>query len=158
MTPLESRARDFAAERHSEQKYGEAPYTVHLAAVRAVLADFDSHADLLTAAWLHDVVEDTGTSIDEVRTLFGDVVANMVWAVTGVGANRKERNASAYSKIRAYPVAAQLKLADRIANVEASRGVQGKLGMYRNEHPAFKDALAGLGPSAMWARLEAALK
>jgi (p)ppGpp synthase/HD superfamily hydrolase len=157
MADLEARARAFAIKGHGEQRYGDRPYSVHLEAVRAVLRDFGHGGELAIAAWLHDVVEDTPTSLDEIRLGFGDEVAALVWAVTGIGANRKERNASAYVKIRNHPRAATLKLADRIANVEASRGME-KHAMYRKEWPGFRDALAGLGDPRMWERLEAAIR
>lgn len=65
--------------------------------------------------------------------------------MTGVGADREARNASAYAKIQEHPAAAVLKLADRIANVEASRGWPEKLEMYQHEWPSFARALVGLG-------------
>ncbi|MFO0590932.1 MAG: HD domain-containing protein [Polyangiaceae bacterium] len=153
------RARQFATEKHASQRYGDKPYTVHLAAVREVLRGIGIEDDdaLAAAAWLHDVVEDTGTPREEVAARFGEHVASLVWAVTGVGSSRKERNADAYAKIRAFPEAATLKLADRIANVEASARAPDKLAMYRREHPGFEAALAGLGTPALWGRLRAAL-
>jgi (p)ppGpp synthase/HD superfamily hydrolase len=153
----EEDARAFAVERHGDQRYGERPYVTHLAAVRAVLRDFDIDGALGVAAWLHDVVEDTPTTRDEVAARFGPDVAALVWAVTGVGENRKARNADAYAKIRAHPPAATLKLADRIANVEASATVPDKLAMYRREWEAFAQALDGLGDARLWQRLRRAL-
>jgi len=142
----------FAAEKHAAQRYGNAPYTVHLEAVRAVLRDagFADDHPLAIAAWLHDTIEDTDTNEREVQSRFGE-------ENTGVGQNRKERNAHAYAKIRAAPDAATLKLADRIANVEASANVPDKLAMYRKEWPGFRDALAGHGLPMLWERLENAL-
>ncbi len=154
---LEREARRFAEERHADQRYGVRPYVVHLEAVRGVLQDFRYGGELGIAAWLHDVVEDTPTSREEIASRFGDEVASLVWAVTGIGRNRKERCASAYEKIRAHPAAATLKLADRIANVEASRGSH-QLLMYRAEWPSFREALSGLGDERMWRRLAMGLE
>jgi (p)ppGpp synthase/HD superfamily hydrolase len=153
-------AREYAARKHATQQYGNQPYTVHLAAVREVLrwAGIEDEHPLAIAAWLHDTVEDTDTTREDVAARFGDEVAELVWAVTGVGKNRKERNENAYAKIRAYPQAATLKLADRIANVEASANVPDKLAMYRKEWPAFRDALAGHGLPMLWERLQKALE
>lgn len=152
-------AYSFAAEKHAHQRYGDAPYTVHLEAVRAVLRDagFEDEHPLAIASWLHDTIEDTATTREEVQAHFGIAVADLVWAVTGIGQNRKERNAHAYAKIRATPDAATLKLADRIANVEASANVPDKLAMYRKEWPGFRDALAGHGLPSLWERLKKAL-
>ena len=155
--PRELTAQAFAEQRHAAQKYGDQPYVVHLAQVRAVLTRFDHSGVLGIAAWLHDSVEDTGTTREEVRTRFGEEVEALVWAVTGQGSNRQARNADAYAKIRAHSAAATLKLADRIANVEASLSVPDKLSMYASEYSGFKEALAGLGDARMWAHLDTLL-
>ncbi len=157
LDPRETDARVFAQSAHGGQKYGDAPYDKHLTQVRTVLTDFGYGGALGVAAWLHDVVEDADVSKDDIVTRFGADVAELVWAVTGEGADRKERNATAYAKIRAHPAAAILKLADRIANVEASRDVPKKLAMYRSEWQAFRKALGDLGDPRMWARLERAI-
>ncbi len=152
-------ARDYAVQKHAAQRYGDEPYLVHLKAVREVLrwAGFDDDHPLAIAAWLHDTIEDTDATREDVAERFGTKVAELVWAVTGIGKNRKERNENAYQKIRACPDAAILKLADRISNVEASANVPDKLAMYRKEWPAFQEALAGLGTPILWERLKKAL-
>lgn len=140
-TPLIRFARYYAAVKHVSQSYsGGLPYTHHLAAVEAVLRrfGFDGSEDLLTAAWLHDVVEDQGVKLREIREMFTERVADLVDAVTnGPGANRKAKQSSTYPKIRATPGAVALKLADRIANVEHG----GSVDMYRKEYEDFKRAL-----------------
>lgn len=167
MNPNEERARAFALKAHGNQKYGTEPYSVHLAAVRQVLADFGiTNPFLLQAAWLHDTIEDTGTSRAEVVEAFGERVASLVWAVSGFGPNRRARNLDAYDKIQNFgnPWAAALKLADRIANAEASKKNKPDLWkMYREEQRAFvyvlvnsKLAYTKVG-DAMRYRLEAAL-
>ena len=158
-TQEELNTREFAARKHANQRYGDQPYTVHLAAVREVLRDMGvlDNEPLAIAAWLHDTIEDTETTREEIEEHFGEEVVSLVWAVTGVGKNRKERNTNAYEKIRAYPLAATLKLADRIANVEASAHVPDKLAMYRKEWPSFREALQGMGDARLWERLGKAL-
>lgn len=150
--------RQFAAAAHGRQRYGELPYTVHLEAVEAVLVRFGiSDPELLAAAWLHDTVEDTGASLDEIRIRFGARVAALVHAVTDeAGASRKERKARTYAKTRALPEAVLLKLADRIANVEHSARARPDLfAMYRDEHPAFTAALRRPGEhDPLWEHLE----
>lgn len=154
----EKRARAFALAAHGAQKYGDAPYVVHLEAVRAVLRDFGHDGPLGVAAWLHDTIEDTAATRADVAREFGPEVAELVWAVTGEGENRKARNEAAYAKMRAIPLAVTLKLADRIANVEASASRPDKLEMYRAEFESFRAALEGLGEPAMWERLARALQ
>ncbi len=146
----------FASVKHSGQTYGSGlPYTHHLAAVEQVLRRFNvTDEAMLTASWLHDVVEDTETKLKEIEEMFGPEVARLVHAVTNEeGANRKIRHALTYPKIReAGLYAVKLKLADRIANVEAGGNL---VGMYRKEHEDFKRALFTPGENEeMWKHLE----
>lgn len=166
VTTAEHTAETFAKAVHLDQKYGTKPYTVHLQAVRDVLESYGYLGDYLPAAWLHDAVEDTITKRETIAVAWGEGVAQLVWAVTGQGANRAARIADAHEKLRAYPRAIPLKLADRIANSEASAAGKTKkeaslLAMYREELPAFEAALLhGLeehSEQRMWARLRAAL-
>ncbi|MFC4372650.1 HD domain-containing protein [Nocardia halotolerans] len=159
---LETEAREFAIAAHGDQRFGDRPYSTHLTAVRAVLDDFGYSGDLALAAWLHDVVEDTPVTTEEIESRFGRAVLDLVWAVTGVGPDRKARNLDAYTKIAAHPRAVILKLADRTANAEASPPGSSWMGMYRTEHPTFKAHLADLLPgdptvARMWQRLETRL-
>jgi (p)ppGpp synthase/HD superfamily hydrolase len=108
---------------------------------------------VLTASWLHDVVEDTPTKLKEVEEMFGPEVARLVHAVTNEdGPNRKTRHALTYPKIReAGDKAIQLKLADRIANVESGGNL---VGMYRKEFEDFRRALYTTGQAEdMWQHL-----
>lgn len=74
----------FAAEAHKNQKRksGE-PYIIHpIAVARIVAEEFELGANPVIAAFLHDVVEDTPYTIDDVRKRFGDDVAFLVGVVT----------------------------------------------------------------------------
>ncbi|QBQ73820.1 metal-dependent phosphohydrolase [Nodularia phage vB_NspS-kac68v161] len=124
--------------------YGELPYHRHLNNVVNILKQSGCDDDtLLAAAWLHDVLEDTDTTDEELVDVFGSEVANIVNAVTGVGNNRKEKLENIASKIKACPAALPVKLADRIANMEASRQNNEKLyKMYRHELPRFTALLS----------------
>lgn len=139
------RARRYAELRHAGQVYAaEAPYSVHLENVVAVLARFGiTNPVMVCAAWLHDTIEDTGTSYNDIRGRFGHDVAELVYAVTSeLGRNRKERNAKTYPKIvEAGHDAIQLKLADRIANVEYGLATSGKADMYAKEFKDFEAVL-----------------
>lgn len=165
MTGARERARALAVRAHDGQRYAGEPYESHLDQVAAVLERYlaPSHPwlPLLTvAAYLHDIVEDTAVSLEEVEASFGGEVARVVGAVTdSPGENRKERKARTYPRIRAAGEdAILLKLADRIANVEASTaGDPDKLAMYRKEWWGFYGALYDPvdGPHRpMWDHLE----
>ena len=145
ISPREDQARVFAQHAHGDQKYGDQPYVIHLAAVRTVLAEFGFTGDYLVAAWLHDVLEDTKTTYSQLRTAFGIDVAALVLAVTGVGENRKERNGSIKLKLQRLRRAIPLKLADRIANERSCLKSNLKLlAMYQSEYPEFRGALYSL--------------
>lgn len=74
---------DFAVQAHAGQfrKSGES-YIVHPLATAETLADYRLDATALIAALLHDVPEDTAITLGQVRTTFGDEVANLVDGVT----------------------------------------------------------------------------
>jgi (p)ppGpp synthase/HD superfamily hydrolase len=150
-----NKAMNFAIAKHGDQKYGgDKPYVYHLNCVFMVLRRFgvDNEA-LLQAAFLHDVIEDTNTTYEEVEATFGNEVAELVEAVTNEeGINRKERHLKTYPKIRAVHNSIILKLADRIANVEEtfknkdSRNEK-LFAMYVQEHRNFKHELYHPGQS-----------
>lgn len=160
------RARQLGTDAHAgKQWYAGKPYTAHLEAVEDNIHRFLGQntppailGALLAAAWLHDAVEDTGMSLDLIEKECGYMVRTLVWAVTDEpGANRKERHEKTYPKTRNVAYAVALKLADRIANVEASAKTRGGyFDMYRKEHYDFKRALYSPGQyENMWAHLDA---
>lgn len=137
-------AKRFAALVHHGQKYGTHPYTYHLEHVEMVLNRFDFHdTRLLISAWLHDVIEDTSISYDKLRSGFGEEIADIVYSVTNeMGRNRRERYDKTYPKIRDNHSGLIVKLADRIANLEFSKGANTNfITMYEKEWPAFEAAL-----------------
>jgi (p)ppGpp synthase/HD superfamily hydrolase len=146
----------FAAVKHTGQIYsGGMPYTHHLAAVESVLRRFGvTDENMLSAAWLHDVLEDTETSSKEIEEMFGAEIVRLVKAVTNEdGPNRKTRNALTYPKIReAGENAVKLKLADRIANIETGGSL---VQMYKKEYEDFKRALYTVNQAEeMWNHLD----
>ena len=144
---VEHQAKTLATRAHEGQKYGLGePYTVHLEDVRNILVEFgfsgEEDNDYLVGAWLHDVLEDTETTQEFLQQTFGTHAIAMVWAVTGRGKNRRERNEDAYKKIIAYPDAIPLKLADRLSNGRNSKRDKLDLyDMYRDEYPNFRARL-----------------
>jgi GTP diphosphokinase / guanosine-3',5'-bis(diphosphate) 3'-diphosphatase len=121
---LISCAADFAAERHKDLRRkgaGGAPYVNHLAEVARLLAVATGGADaeLVAAGWLHDTVEDTATSRDELVSVFGDDVASLVMEVTDDKTLPKmERKRLQVEKTPAKtPRAKMIKLADLTSNL-----------------------------------------
>lgn len=147
-------AEKFARQAHVGQLYGGKPYVdAHVSRVVQIVQDFGYGKAMQDAAWLHDAIEDTSATRAEISNLFGSWVAQLVWACTGEGHNRKTRNASIYEKIRLLPEAAIVKVADRIANVEASDPNSGHRQMYNKEAEAFAAKVALFVPGAMRDRL-----
>jgi (p)ppGpp synthase/HD superfamily hydrolase len=134
-------AKKYAIAAHGDQKYGgEFPYAMHLQAVESVLLRFGMDEETLRcAAWLHDVLEDTNKSYEELVTFFGTGIADTVADLTEPkGGNRKWRHEQTYPRTVRNPMAVVVKLADRIANVESGGS---KVKMYEKEHADFKAAL-----------------
>jgi myo-inositol-1(or 4)-monophosphatase len=77
---LVGRALAFASQAHAGQlrKGSHIPYIVHPAEAVAICARLTDDPCVIAAAALHDVVEDTGATIEEIRTLFGDRVTQIV--------------------------------------------------------------------------------
>ena len=145
MSETMASARRFAVAAHRGQRYRDYPYVVHLDAVAGLLAPFGQDAQVV--GFLHDVVEDTDVTLDEVRARFGERVAACVAIVTDEpGATRRARKAKTHAKLSAVAgensLALIVKAADRLANLRASTGGESdsKLDMYRREHPAFRAA------------------
>jgi guanosine-3',5'-bis(diphosphate) 3'-pyrophosphohydrolase len=137
---------EFVAGVHEGQLYDGKPYPEgHLRGVQQVLADagLTSESDEIIAA-SHDSIEDAKDDKhrDYVFTwLKGNLVPfefGVVWALTGIGENRKARNADAYGKIAANPESANYKVADRIFNWETAVRTGNRLAnMYAKEDASF---------------------
>jgi (p)ppGpp synthase/HD superfamily hydrolase len=157
----EQQAQAFAIKAHGSQQYGTEPYSYHLEMVRNILVEFGyTSEDYMCAAWLHDTLEDTDTTKAEVEELFGSVIADLAFAVSGFGHNRKARNANILNKLSQNTKAIPIKLADRLANCRNSTDSK-FLSMYKKEYPAFKSALqrlTGFGEAFMWIELDELLK
>jgi GTP diphosphokinase / guanosine-3',5'-bis(diphosphate) 3'-diphosphatase len=125
---LLQRGYDLAEQRHRGQlrKSGD-PYITHPLAVATILAELGMDTTTLVAALLHDTVEDTGLSLDEIRDQFGPEVAHLVDGVTKL--DRVKFGAAAEAEtIRKMVVAMArdprvlvIKLADRLHNMRTLR-------------------------------------
>ena len=116
---------EFAREAHSPQKRksGE-PYIIHPVNVARIVAEeLELGADPVIAAFLHDVVEDTDYTIEDIRERFGDEVAFLVGVVTKEKKDKyvQSKQIDNFRQILAsmqYDVRALLiKLADRLHNM-----------------------------------------
>jgi (p)ppGpp synthase/HD superfamily hydrolase len=160
-------ARNFATFAHEGQKYGDKPYTVHLEQVADLARPFGDEAQV--AAWLHDVLEDTDTTEEQLQELFGRPTAAVVKFLSDPpGRNRKTRKALLYERLARFSEFAEegivllVKLCDRLANVRncVATNNQGLLKMYRREHPTFRVAVyrKGSQPEDYWNELDQLLE
>lgn len=120
------KAHDFSAKVHTGQKRlsGE-PYLIHPIAVAHIIADFKLDVPSVVGALLHDTVEDTLTTLDEIKALFGREVATLVDGVTKLSrpnfTSPEEKQAENFRKmILAMGKDVRvilIKLADRVHNM-----------------------------------------
>jgi (p)ppGpp synthase/HD superfamily hydrolase len=118
-----ARAKAFATAAHAGQvrKYSGEDYITHLAAVASIVEAVEHTPEMLAAAWLHDVVEETKTTVEDIRLLFGVAIANFVDQLTDVSrsfdGNRARRKALDRAHLaNASQEAQTIKLADLIDN------------------------------------------
>lgn len=121
MTDLVTRAKAFAEKAHTGhvRKYTGVPYITHPEAVAAIVATVPHTDEMLAAAWLHDVVEDTTATFDDIHHFFGGKVADLVAWLTELPApgNRATRKARYRDHLAKAPAAAQtIKVADLMHN------------------------------------------
>ncbi len=80
---LIDRAVQYAQEKHKEQTRKDgSPYIIHPLAVAVIVAEMGLDTDAILASLLHDCIEDTDASHDEIARLFGTTVAELVEGVT----------------------------------------------------------------------------
>ena len=77
MQELPKRAREFAVAVHGKidhrRKYTNEPYDVHLKDVARMVGEVTDDPEVLAAAWLHDTLEDTPATYEDIETEFGSL-------------------------------------------------------------------------------------
>jgi guanosine-3',5'-bis(diphosphate) 3'-pyrophosphohydrolase len=123
---LISEAAELAARRHNgmaRKGRGDEPYINHLAEVANLLAiaTDGSDAELVAAGWLHDTIEDTGTTREELAQKFSDRVASLVVECTDDMSLPKaeRRHLQVVDAPKKSPGAKLIKIADKISNIRA---------------------------------------
>ncbi len=123
---LVSEAAELAARRHNgmaRKGRGNEPYINHLAEVANLLATATSGADaeLVAAGWLHDTIEDTGTTREELAQKFSERVASLVQECTDDMKLPKaeRRRLQVVHAPHKSPGAKLIKIADKISNIGA---------------------------------------
>jgi GTP pyrophosphokinase len=123
---LVKKAYDFSLRHHQGQTRASGePYLVHPLEVATVLAEMRLDTTAIAAGLLHDAVEDTSVTVDDIRTEFGEQVAHIVEGVTKISkidfASREEAQAESVRKMVLAMVddirVVLIKLADRLHNM-----------------------------------------
>ncbi len=124
--PLIRRAYEFSDKAHADQvRVSGEPFVEHCLEVALILAEQHMDSATIAASLVHDVVEDTDVTIEELRRDFGDEIADLVDGVTKIGAvefkSREEQQAEYFRKMllsMARDIRVILiKLADRLHNM-----------------------------------------
>ncbi|HEX5082671.1 MAG TPA: bifunctional (p)ppGpp synthetase/guanosine-3',5'-bis(diphosphate) 3'-pyrophosphohydrolase [Blastocatellia bacterium] len=120
------RAYIYSAKAHKDQvRASGEPYLIHPLSVAAILADMKMDVATVSTGLLHDVVEDTLASTDDISDLFGEEVANLVDGVTKISnLGKKSKEEAQAENLRKMILAMTddirvvlVKLADRLHNM-----------------------------------------
>lgn len=139
------RAYEFAEKKHAGQTRGSGePYIKHPLRVARLAAEWGSESDVIMAALLHDVAEDCGVPLSEIRELFGSNVEGIVDTVTALSdkefANhtltkaQKDLLSDAKLQSSMNSEALLVKIADRIDNLNTLSGVKPEKRVPKAEH------------------------
>lgn len=123
MTQIEQ-AQAFATRAHAGQTRkgaGAEPYTIHLAEVADLVARHGGNEVAISAAWLHDTVEDCDTTAADIETHFGAEVARIVAQLTDDKSLEKaeRKRLQVVNAAKKLPEAALVKICDKLSNIRA---------------------------------------
>jgi len=160
------KAKEFALRVHSNQRHGCLSMEDHLTAVTdKIREEYVANVyhcnfsldDAVAVGWLHDTIEDTSVTYEDIRDTFGFDIAEFVDAVTdGKGSTRTERHLNTYYRTRRYNTSIFVKMADRWHN--HSRSIANKevrfAKDYASEYLYFKFALYNDRYHSFWKQLD----
>jgi len=112
----EEKAFAFAKDKHrgQEDDSGKSYFEAHIVHVVSILRQVTTDPDILTAAYLHDTLEDTATTFHELADTFGNRVAGLVYEVTHEG--DKDSYGYYFPHLKSKD-AIIIKFADRLSNL-----------------------------------------
>jgi GTP pyrophosphokinase len=109
------RAKSFAQDKHRNQKDDNGfPYFYHVEQVARILGIITKDLDLIACGYLHDTIEDTETTLEELRKTFGSRIASLVFEVTHEG--KKDKDGYYFPRLQSKD-AILIKFADRLSNL-----------------------------------------
>ena len=157
---LEARAREFATRHHEAvnhlRKYTAEPYMTHPAAVAEIVRGVPHTPEMIAAALLHDTVEDTHATQEDIEQEFGPEVGRLVFYLTDASkssdGNRAARKTIDRAHIAFAPVQAKtVKLADLIDNARSIAAHDPNFApVYMAEKAALLEVLRDADPT-LWA-------
>jgi len=161
----ELKAEMYASKVHRDvnQNFDGLPYTTHIRGVVNVAKKFihliptKDRIAVIIGCWVHDVLEDTHETYNDLMKVLGKDAAEYSFALTNEkGRNRAERaNAKYYAGIKAYKHATFIKLCDRYFNTKYSKDKGSSMyNKYKSEYPEFKTKLYDGRYQELWDELE----
>lgn len=117
---LIDKALEFASERHKGQldDLGRSYFFAHVVQVYGILIDVSDDTEVLCAGLLHDILEDTDTSLEELKRLFTPNIAEIVWMVTHSKEGKFFPNLKPTDEYNLlFHKAVLVKFADRLSNL-----------------------------------------
>jgi (p)ppGpp synthase/HD superfamily hydrolase len=158
---LEQRALQFATDAHGSidqrRKYTGEPYIVHPIAVAELVRSVPHTPEMIAAALLHDVVEDTPVTLSQIQAASGTAVADLVGWLTDVsrpqdGNRRTRKHLDLLHTAQAPAAAKTIKLADLIDNTRTiARYDPSFWRVYQREKEALLAVLRE-GDARLWAQ------
>lgn len=129
-------AYNIAQEKHAYQhrKFSNEPYFNHPSRVADIVRRFTKDEELIAAAYLHDVIEDTKTSVKEIDAVFGEKIARIVKELTSVKKEQVLIGKADYLLKKMNQMTSDallIKIADRLDNVSDFRFASEK---FRNKY------------------------
>jgi (p)ppGpp synthase/HD superfamily hydrolase len=151
------------AHRNQRRKFEDAQYMVHPIRVAHIAHEYTDDANMIAAAMMHDVLEDTDVTAEEMRRVFGDAITDLVLEVTdisrpedGVRKVRKDKDREHLAK--SSPGGATIKLADLIDNaIGIAANDKGFAPVYLREAEALLPVLKH-GDNRLWERARVTLQ
>lgn len=113
---LIQKARDFALKKHKGQKddSGKDYFEAHIEVVAEIVAMVTQDLHIISAAYLHDVLEDTNTTVEELKREFGEKITKLVLEVTQEG--QKDSHGYYFPRLKSKE-GIMIKFADRLSNI-----------------------------------------
>lgn len=145
------KAKRFACEAHEGQKYGEYSYDKHLCEVAGLANYFFDDEEVIIASWLHDTIEDTKITFENIEAEFGTTIADAVSSVT-----KTKDKEETLKRISSNAIGTKVKVCDRYANMLETFVSQNKrLALkYTLEYPTFRETLLSCETAKIFKKID----